>query len=102
MAGGAAGAGSAAASRRTLAVACGAHLLHDGYTDLLYLLLPVWQAEFGLSLAALGLLKTLYSGFLAGFQVPAGLLAERIGERRLLALGTLGWGVGGLGGGRGG
>ncbi|HTC18748.1 MAG TPA: MFS transporter [Stellaceae bacterium] len=93
MAGGAAGAGSAAASRRTLAVACGAHLLHDGYTDLLYLLLPVWQAEFGLSLAALGLLKTLYSGFLAGFQVPAGLLAERIGERRLLALGTLVSGV---------
>ena len=29
-------------SRDVLAVACGAHVLHDGFTDLLYVLLPVW------------------------------------------------------------
>jgi FSR family fosmidomycin resistance protein-like MFS transporter len=28
--------------RRTIAVACGAHVLHDGFTDLLYVLLPLW------------------------------------------------------------
>jgi FSR family fosmidomycin resistance protein-like MFS transporter len=37
--------------RRILAGASLAHLLHDGYTDLLYVLLPVWQTQFGLSYA---------------------------------------------------
>ena len=40
--------------RRTFGVASGAHALHDGYTDLIYVMLPVWQAEFGLSYAAIG------------------------------------------------
>ena len=71
-----------------LAACCGAHGLHDGYADLLYVLLPVWQAELGLSFAEVGLLKTAYSGMMAGLQVPAGLLAERLGERAVLALGT--------------
>lgn len=76
-------------SRRTLAACCGAHVLHDGFSDLLYVLFPVWQAAFGLSFAQVGLLKTLYSGSMAALQVPASLLAERVGERALLALGTL-------------
>ena len=38
--------------RRVLAVASGAHVLHDGYTDLLVVLLPLWQAEFALGYAA--------------------------------------------------
>src|SRR6516162_6445588 len=38
----------AAPERRTMGVACGAHVLHDGFTDHLYVLLPLWQAEFGL------------------------------------------------------
>lgn len=71
-----------------LAACCGAHMLHDGYSDLLYVLLPVWQAEFGLALAQIGLLRSIYSGAMAALQVPAGLLAERLGERGLLALGT--------------
>src|SRR5690348_13551184 len=75
-------------SRRVLATCCGAHALHDGYSDLLYVLLPVWQAEFGLALAQIGLLRSIYSGAMAALQVPAGLLAERLGERGLLALGT--------------
>src|SRR3954466_656536 len=74
--------------RRAAGVAFGAHALHDGYTDLIYVMLPVWQAEFGLGFAALGLLKTVFSGTLAGLQVPAGLLAERYGTPIVLALGT--------------
>ena len=77
-----------ARSRRTLAACCGAHVLHDGFSDMLYVLFPVWQAAFGLSFAQVGLLKTLYSGSMATLQVPASLLAERVGERVLLALGT--------------
>lgn len=72
----------------------GAHSLHDGYTDSLYVLLPLWAETFGLSYAQIGLLKTLFSGAMAGFQIPAGILAEWIGERRLLALGTAMLGVG--------
>ena len=76
------------AERRALGVACGAHALHDGYTDLVYVMLPIWQSEFGLGFAALGLMKTVFSGTLAGFQSPAGFLAERFGASAVLALGT--------------
>src|SRR2546429_8636312 len=34
------------------------------------------------------MIRTAYSGAMASFQIPAGLLAERWGERRLLATGT--------------
>jgi FSR family fosmidomycin resistance protein-like MFS transporter len=74
--------------RRAATVACGAHALHDGYTDLLYVLLPVWQAEFGLGYAELGLLRGVFVGAMASFQIPAGFLAERLGMAAVLALGT--------------
>src|ERR1051325_10670544 len=78
----------AAPERRTMAVACGAHVLHDGYTDLLYVLLPIWQAQFGLGYAEIGILRALFAGSMASLQVPAGLLAERIGGPLVLGLGT--------------
>jgi MFS transporter, FSR family, fosmidomycin resistance protein len=74
--------------RRAAGVACGAHALHDGYTDLIYVMLPVWQKEFGLGYAELGLLRGLFSGTMAGFQIPSGLIAERLGTAPVLALGT--------------
>jgi hypothetical protein len=46
--------------RRALAVAASAHVIHDGYTDLLYVLLPVWQSEFGLGYAEVGMLRGSY------------------------------------------
>jgi len=39
-------------------------------------------------LLKIGLLRSIYSGAMAALQVPVGLLAERLGERGLLALGT--------------
>jgi MFS transporter, FSR family, fosmidomycin resistance protein len=74
--------------RRAIGVACGAHALHDGYTDLIWLALPIWQAEFGLSYAAVGLLRTVFSGTMATLQIPSSLLAERIGVAAVLAAGT--------------
>jgi len=74
--------------RRAVGVACGAHALHDGYTDLIYVMLPIWQKEFGLGYAELGLLRALFSGTMAGFQIPSGLIAERFGAASVLALGT--------------
>ena len=75
-------------ARAVLGTACGTHFVHDGFADILYVLFPVWAREFGLSFAQVGLLRTAYSGAMAAFQSPAGLLAERWGEARLLAAGT--------------
>lgn len=82
------------AEQRALGVACSAHALHDGYTDLIYVMLPIWQSEFGLGYAVLGLMKTVFSGTLAGFQIPAGFLAEQFGAGIVLALGTALAGIG--------
>jgi len=75
-------------ARAVLGTACGTHFVHDGFADILYVLFPVWAREFGLSFAQVGLMRTAYSGAMASFQIPAGLLAERWGEARLLAAGT--------------
>jgi MFS family permease len=78
----------AARARAILGAAAGAHFLHDGFSDVLYVLLPLWAAEFGLTFAQVGFIRTTYTGGMALFQIPAGVLAERWGERRLLAAGT--------------
>jgi len=87
-------------SRRSLALAGLAHAVHDGYTDMIYVLLPVWQTEFALSYGLLALLRGLYAGTMAGLQVAAAPLARRFGGPRVLALGTLlaaaGYGLAGL------
>jgi FSR family fosmidomycin resistance protein-like MFS transporter len=80
--------------RRAIGVASGAHVLHDGYTDLIYVMLPIWQAEFGIGYAALGLLRTCYSGTMAGLQIPSALLSERLGVPLVLAAGTALSGIG--------
>ncbi|MBI2162518.1 MAG: MFS transporter [Candidatus Rokubacteria bacterium] len=74
--------------RAVLATACGAHFVHDSFSDILYIFLPLWASEFGLGFAQVGVIRTAYTGGMASFQIPAGLLAERWGERRLLAAGT--------------
>ena len=77
------------AAWRTLLASCTAHALHDGYTDLTYVLLPVWQAEFAIGYATLAALRGLYLGAMAALQVPAGHMAERFGGQTVLVLGTV-------------
>lgn len=88
--------------KRVLWVSCVAHALHDGYTDLIYVLLPLWQTEFGLSYGALAVLRAVYGGTMASLQLSAGRLSQWIGRRATLALGTLlaalGYAVAGLSG----
>lgn len=74
--------------RRALLAASGAHAVHDGLTDLIYVLLPVWQAQFAISYAMIGLLRAAYSGVMAGFQLLASRLARRWGRERMLIGGT--------------
>ena len=76
-------------ARRTLLGASLAHALHDGYTDTIYVLLPVWQTEFALGFGALAALRGLYAGMMAVLQIPAGRLAERLDGRIILVIGTL-------------
>ena len=88
--------------RRILSVCGSAHALHDGFTDLLNVLYPLLQAQFGLSYAGIGALKAVYSGAMASGQIPSGWLARRLGGVAVLAAGTglvaLGYGFAGLAG----
>ena len=74
--------------RAVLGAASGIHFLHDGFSETLYVFLPLWAGEFGLSFAQVGLIRSAYTGGMSAFQLPAGFLAERWGERWLLAIGT--------------
>ncbi|HEY3588257.1 MAG TPA: hypothetical protein VGK85_13950, partial [Myxococcaceae bacterium] len=95
--------GAPAHAQRTLALAGLAHALHDGYTDVIYVLLPVWQAELGLGYGRLATLRGLYAGAMAVLQLPAGRLAAILGVRTVLASGTalasLGYALAGASGG---
>jgi FSR family fosmidomycin resistance protein-like MFS transporter len=88
---------------RTLALTGLNHALHDGFSDAIYVLLPIWQAEFALSYSVLAIFRGLYSGTMACLQIPAGRLAERIDAKLILCCGTvlsaLGYVLAGLSGG---
>ncbi|RQR53387.1 MFS transporter [Burkholderia sp. Bp9126] len=79
---------ASSARRRSLIAACGAHAVHDGLTDVIYVLLPIWQAQFGINYAQIGMLRGAYSGMMAGFQLLASRAARRWGRKRLLVGGT--------------
>ena len=80
--------------RKVLSAGGFAHFINDGFTDTVYILLPLWAAEFGLSHAQVGLLKTFISLAMLAFQIPAGFVAEKVGERPILVLGTVLVGLG--------
>lgn len=73
---------------KDLLAGCLAHLINDGFSDALYVFFPLWQAQFGLTFTQVGFFKTLFSGSMAIFQVPSGIFVNRIGEIRLLLIGT--------------
>ena len=76
-------------NRKILVSGCLFHLFHDSIADGLAVLLPFWKIAFQLSLTQVGLLMACFEGATALFQIPAGFLGERYGERRLLTLGTV-------------
>ncbi|CAO3363068.1 MFS transporter [Azospirillum palustre] len=75
--------------KKSLTGACLAHAVHDGYTDALYVFLPVWQAQFGLSYAMLAVIRALYSGTMGGLQIPADRALRGLSPRAALILSTL-------------
>lgn len=73
---------------RVLLTACAIHVLHDGFQNALYVLFPLMAADLQLSLTQVGLMKTVYSAAISLFQIPAGFLAEGLGEVAVLLGGT--------------
>ncbi len=80
---------------RVLLVAASIHTCNDAMFAVMFPLLPLIAADLNLSYAEVGLVKALYSGASAVLQLPAGLLAERVGEYMLLVGGNA-WGAAGL------
>lgn len=68
---------------------CLAHLVHDGFTDMIYIFFPIWQSLWALSFGEVGLLKSLLSGSMAFFQLYSGRFAKLLGPTKLLLMGTL-------------
>ena len=88
---------SRSGSPRPILASCStAHAAHDGLGEALLVLLPLWAQSFGLSLTQTGALKSVFHAAMSVGQIPSGIISERLGERRLLALGTLGTAVGWL------
>ena len=80
--------------KRLLATCAAVHGLQDGLTASIYVLLPVLAQSFGLGYAQIGAIRAVHSGAMWLLEIPAGILSERVGERRLLVLGLTGAGVG--------
>ena len=72
---------------------CLAHIMHDGFTDMMYVFFPVWQQTFLLNFFQVGLLKAACSGTMSLLQWPSGSMARRFGIQKVLCLGTLLTGV---------
>ena len=77
-----------AIKHRSLIAACLAHAVHDGFTDSLYAFLPVWQTQFGLSYAALAMVRALYYATMGGLQIPTDRALKRFSPRTTLMLST--------------
>ena len=78
----------------TLAACCATHGVQDGLTASIYILLPILAQAFGLSFAQVGLVRAAHSGAMGLLELPAGMLSERFGQRRLLVFGLLCAGTG--------
>src|SRR5258708_39782066 len=74
--------------RRAASIAAVTHALHDGYTDLIYIMLPLWQAEVGPAYAALGGVRGGFVCATASLQNSAGLLLVKLGGATWFALGA--------------
>ncbi len=74
------------------------HVVNDAYIAIVYPLLPLIAADLQLSYGQIGLLKAAFSGAASLFQLPMGLLAERltVGAELGLLVGGNAWMAGGL------
>ena len=81
-------------NKLTLSACCVTHGMHDGLSSSVYVLLPILAQHFSLGFSQIGLIRAVYTGAMWLLEIPAGILSERFGERRLLVLGIIGSGIG--------
>lgn len=81
-------------TRRVLLVTSLIHLTNDACFALLYPLLPLIAADLHLSYTQIGLLKASFATAQSVFQIPVGVLGERLGEALVLLLGNAWVGLG--------
>ncbi len=75
--------------RLTLTASCAVHGVQDGLSAALYVILPTLAEVFGLSYAQVGVIRAVKNSAMALFELPSGVLSERLGERTLLVFGLL-------------
>lgn len=76
-------------SRRTLWFGSVMHIWSDLHFALMFPLLPLIESDMGLSFTQVGILRATYSGASAVLQIPAGFIAEGMGEFWLLLAGNV-------------
>ncbi|MFB6109010.1 MAG: MFS transporter [Haloplanus sp.] len=85
--------------RRVLLIS-GAHGVNEFYSVALPPILPLLVSDLGISYARAGLLVTVYFVMYTVFQLPVGVLADRVSKRSLILVGTVvlaaGMGLAGL------
>ena len=64
------------------------HIINDGYISSLSILLPFIAVDLNLTYAQSGFLKTASHGAISATQIPAGILAEQLGDILILGIGT--------------
>ncbi len=77
------------ANPREVWLVTGAHAVNEFYSVALPPILPLLVTDFGISYGAAGALLTVFFVTYSVFQLPAGMLADRIGQRWLLAAGMI-------------
>ena len=75
--------------RRTLWFGSVMHIWSDLHFALMFPLLPLIESDMALSFTQVGILRATYSGASAVLQIPAGFLAESMGEFWLLLAGNV-------------
>ena len=64
------------------------HIINDGYISSLSILLPFIAVDLNLTYSQSGFLKTASHGAISATQIPAGILAERLGDILILGIGA--------------
>lgn len=76
-------------SSTALSVSATTHIVQDGLSSTIYVLLPILAQSFGITYAQVGLLKGIKSLSQAVLEFSSGWFAERLGEYRLIIVGLV-------------
>ena len=85
---------TAVSQPRNVGLISGAHGINEFFSIVLPPIIPLLVTELDITYAQAGFLLTVFFAMYSIFQFPAGLIADRIGKKRLLVGGLVGMSVG--------